>query len=72
MKKLLILSAVAMLTATAAGCQCGPFGLFNRREALAAPVITSCEPACNPCGEGPALGGTYLAPPTIVPGPIVQ
>jgi hypothetical protein len=72
MKKLLLLSALALLTAAASGCQCGPFGYYCRRGTVTAPAIVDCQPACNSCGDGAVIGDSYLAPPTIVPGPVVQ
>lgn len=69
MKKLLILSALALVTAS--GCQCGPFGYYCRRDAVSTPAMMGCDP-CDSC-EGSIIGDSYLAPPTIVtPGPIVQ
>lgn len=85
MKKLLVLTAVVMLTAATAGCQCDWF----RRGALypaAMPEMTACDP-CDPClpqnpcdpgqpgpyaaSPGMVMPGPYAAPPGMVmPGPV--
>jgi hypothetical protein len=75
MKKLTILAAVAMLTASSFGCHhCG------RRGAACAPAPAVCDPCA--AGGAPVYGGaptpvyggeTYVSPgPGVVPGPIVQ
>jgi hypothetical protein len=71
MKKLLVLTAVVVLTACTAGCRCDWF----RRGALypglgpPAPIYEQqCPPAspCDPCDSG-AAGGYTTTP--VLPGP---
>jgi hypothetical protein len=72
MKKLLILTAVVMLTAGSVGCRWGWF----RRGALFPPVapgVTVYEPcppadACGPC-DVPALGAYTTGPSNVLPEP---
>jgi hypothetical protein len=79
MRKLLVLSAVAMLAAVATGCNCCDLGCFRRPVTAAMPV---CPPVAAPaativdpgCGQ-PVYGGqpvfsgqpVYGAP-TVLPG----
>jgi len=74
MKKLLVLTAVVMLTASSIGCQqCSWF----RRGALfpsSTPQMTVCDPCavpCDPCNScDPCAPGSYTTmPSTILPGP---
>ena len=74
MKKLLVLTAVAMLTASSIGCQqCSWF----RRGALfpsSTPEMTVCDPCvqpCDPCDScDPCAPGSYgTTPSTVLPGP---
>ena len=79
MKKLVVLTAVVMLTAGSIGCQqCSWF----RRGALfpsSTPEVTvcdpcppPCDPCCDPCNTcDPCAPGSFTttAPPTILPGP---
>jgi len=54
MKKLLILAALALVTAASTGCTCGPL-----RRAWCSDFDADCN-ACNvcaPCGGVPAMGG---------------
>jgi hypothetical protein len=80
MRKLLVLTAVAVLVASAIGCQCCD---WFRRGAMypATPAPVMCDPCCpadpgvapcDPCapatyGMAPATYGT--APATVLPGP---
>ena len=61
MKKLLILTAVVMLTTSSLGCHCCKRGLWNRGAA--------CN-TCNTCATGPAIiGESYVTPgPLVMPG----
>lgn len=80
MKRVVFLTAVTMLLASAGGCQCCR-GLWRgspcSNGVQAAVVEQPCMPAapCEPCGPGPisiAPGPTTLAPgpsATYVPGP---
>ena len=78
MKRLLVLTAVVMLTAATLGCRCDWF----RRGALlptATPDVTVCDPCppCNPCSPcdpsppcDPCAPGSYTTSPSmILPGP---
>ena len=62
MKKLLIMTVVAMISAGALGC--------HRVRSWCNPV-TSCAPscpappACNPCDTAPVYDDSYLAPPSV-------
>jgi hypothetical protein len=63
MKRLLILTAVAMLTATACGCA-------NRRNHCA-PPMPAAAPACDTSGAylGSPGGGVYTGPGGYLPTP---
>jgi len=69
MKKLLIVTAIVMLTASTVGCQCGR---WFRRGAMvpyypADPCCDPCPPPCDPCGT-PGLGAMPMpGPETYVP-----
>lgn len=73
MKKLLVLTAVAMLTASSIGCRCSWF----RRGALfpsSTPDVTVCDPCAPPCDTcnscDPCAPGSYATTPsTVLPGP---
>jgi len=72
MKKLLVLTAVVMLTASTVGCRCSWFrrGALFPSTTSAVPVCDPCPPCdpCNPCD--PCAPGSYTtSPPTILPGP---
>ena len=69
MRKLLVLSAVAMLTAAATGCNCCDFSCFRRPLTAAMPV---CPPMAAPTATivDPGCGQPILGGGTIVPGPI--
>ena len=66
MKKLLILTAVLMLTSSTVGCQCCNWLCRGAAYNPGAPAVTygnPCPPAdpCDPCAT---------APPAIGPGPV--
>ncbi len=71
MKRLLVITAVVMLSTSAIGCGCRPWGYWLRRAACcnaygpAGPTVTYADPY---------LADPYLAPPTIeiVPGPVTN
>lgn len=73
MKKLLILAAVLMLTASAVGCRCCEWlsrTCFGNpcppTPVYSNPCYNPCPPApCDPCASGPAA-----TPMTVVPGPV--
>ncbi len=77
MRKLLILTAVAMLLTSALGCRCWRWwraGMYNPCP----PAAVYAEPAvvdpCNPCDSGapPAVSAPVIGPGagTYVPGPV--
>lgn len=62
MKKLLILTAVAMLTASSVGCRCGAWRFWQRCSAC--DTCDTCD-TCSTCGsDAPMITGD----PIIVPG----
>lgn len=64
MKKLLILTAVLLLTGSAAGCRCCP-GLWRGAAwSPCPPVVTYTDP-CDPCATLPPATPS----PTLTPGP---
>lgn len=66
MKKLLILTAVLMLTGSAAGCRCCDWLWRGAAYNPCPPAVTygdPCPPA-DPCAPG------AIAPPVIAPGPV--
>jgi hypothetical protein len=72
MKKLLILTAVLMLTVSSIGCQCDLFrrGALFPRTTADVPVYDPCPPCdpCNPCD--PCAPSSCATPPSmILPGP---
>jgi len=77
MKKLVVVAAVAMLTASTVGCEsCQWFrrGAFFPALAPAAVPCDPCPPCdpcnpCDPCATGGCATGEYLMPPAITPGP---
>lgn len=75
MKKLLLLTALTVVTASSTGCQCGPVRLWWRciTGADRQPAAI-CAPDCGPCGTGPTFGEPYLggSGTMVVPGPIAQ
>ena len=80
MKKLVVMAAVAMLTASTVGCEsCQWFRRGAFFPALA-PAVVPCDPClpmnpcdpcdpCDPCATGGSTMGEYLTPPAITPGP---
>ena len=64
MKKLLILTAVVMLTTSSLGCNHCRWGLWNRGAAC-----NTCN-TCNTYATGPAIiGESYVMPgPLVMPG----
>ena len=72
MKKLLFLTAVTMLLASAGGCQCFQKAYRGSAYPAGAAVCDPCAPAapaCDPCGGAP---GAVMPGPTTtyVPGPV--
>jgi len=69
MKKLIVLTAVVMLTAGAAGCQCGRW--FRRGAMLpCCPPEACCDPCCDPCNPcDPCAVPTFGSAPVVTPGP---
>jgi len=72
MKKLLVLTAVVMLTAGTVGCQCDWFrrgALFPTTMVAPEVICDPCCPvdSCDPCGSAvpcdPCAPGTYSTPP---------
>ena len=75
MKKLLILTAVLMVTASAVGCRCCPWlwrgAAWNPYAPMATysnpcPPVNPCDP-CDPCATPPAIT-PGPAPYTVTPG----
>ena len=66
MKKLLILTAVLMLTSSAAGCRCCDWLCRGAAYNPCPPAVTYGDPypPANPCDSG------AIAPPGIAPGPV--
>lgn len=72
MKKLLVLTAIVMLTASTVGCGCGRW--FRRGALLPCYSDPCCDPCVtsDPCGSGPCdscTTPTYGTMPAITPGP---
>lgn len=80
MKKLVVLSAVAMLAVGATGCHRGCSWHRRPRATVAcppAPMVAPASPCCNPVAPVygapvPApVGQTFIAPaPIVTPGPV--
>lgn len=72
MKKLLVLTAIAMLTASTVGCGCGRW--FNRGAWSPCYDSAPCysEPACGPCDTcaTPTYGAMTPGPGAYTPAPI--
>lgn len=77
MKKLLILTAVVMLTASSVGCQCcdwlrrgGCFANASSEMSLCAPCnpCDPCIPSCDPCAPGVGYVSSGYAPGGCVTG----
>lgn len=72
MKKLIVLTAVVMLTASAAGCQCGRWFRRGAMVPYCPPESACCEPCPAPCGP-PSDGCDACTAPTFgtspMPGP---
>ena len=75
MKKLVVVAAVVMITASMVGCESCQ---WLRRGALfptLAPEVVPCDPccppvgACDPCATGGCATEEYLTPPAMMPGP---
>ena len=64
MKRLLILTAIVILTAPTLGCH-RHLGWWRRGAACCAPA---CGPTCGPQGY---IGGEVIVPPTVVPSPAI-
>ena len=67
MKRLLVLLAVAVVTASSVGCNC-----CGQRPLVAAAPPATCNTCNDPCaGHAPgAYGGDIYGAPVIGPGPI--
>ena len=63
MKKLLILTAVLMLTSSAVGCRCCDW-MWRGAYSPCAPMATPCDPCVTYAPADPCA-----TPPAIVPGP---
>ena len=86
MKRLLVVAVVVMLSTSAVGCGCRPWGYWWRRAmccdsygttvgASVAPVMTYSDPYTSYSDPYTSYGDPYLEPaPTIetVPGPIAN
>jgi len=71
MRKLLILSALALMTAGTSGCfhnNCRGFSLFGSRQPAPAPVqcCQPVQPCCDPCG-GATMGAPIMGAPMAAP-----
>lgn len=68
MKRLLMLVAVAVMTAGLTGCNC----CSNPRRVLAAAPPANCDTCQDPCANGGVTYGDPYGAPTIIgtPGPI--
>ena len=81
MKKLLVLTAITMVTAASAGCECCLFrrgAMFPTTPVVAAPAPVCCDPCapaipsnpCDPCGTcGTCAPSDAAVSPTVLPGP---
>ena len=75
MKRVLILTTVALLTGASLGCQNGGCNWLFRRgastepypPAICAPVCAPCNP-CDPCGGAPGMPGPETYAPAPGPG----
>lgn len=78
MRKLLVLSTVAMLAAAATGCNCCDWNCFRRPVTaampvcppVAAPAATMVDPGCGQpiYGGQPVYSGQPMTVPGIIPG----
>jgi len=64
MKRLIFLTAVAMATASLAGCRSG--GWFNRGAPCS--VCGDCSDVCDSCDSGAFIGDPVLGSPTVIQG----
>ena len=71
MKRLLILTAVAILTSTTAGCGGGLFSWLYRGDACGTTALGSCD-GCpsDPTMYSGMYGGELLPPAQMLPGPM--
>ena len=65
MKRLVVLLAVAVLTASSVGCNC-----CGQRPVLAAAPPAACNTCNDPCANQVPYGGDVYGAPVIGPGPI--
>ena len=65
MRRLLVLLAVAVVTASSIGCNC-----CNPRGAIAAAPPATCNTCNDPCAGQVPYGGDVYGAPFIGPGPV--
>ena len=72
MKRLLILTAIAMISAGTLGC-CGSGRSWCNRGTTTCPTPCPTTGGCNTCGDGATYGDSYMgAGAVVMPGPVTN